>query len=156
MSALTRWILHERRQQRRSTTIAAARTGALTLLFGIWFVFAACAHFSDRAAIYTEGSIRAAEEKWHEYYNATADDCEAEHEPKTQEMEECFGDTYDANAKVEVAIRSVVAMLRAYWTARSQGSNPDFGSLQVEIDRIFQDLPPEARDVFLQYARVPR
>ena len=67
---------------------------------------------SNRVMVYTEGGIEAAEKGWDTHYNAKGDDCERKFKPKTPAMEECFGATYDADAAVERAVRSIVALLR--------------------------------------------
>ncbi len=125
---LWRWVRH------------AALAGSLLAM--------GCAHSANKAVVYTEEGLRAAETTWDGYYRAEADRCGSLHEPKTPEMEECFGDTYDADAKVAAAVQSAVALLRAYWLARAAGENPDFTELMREVQKIMDDLPPEAWQYF--------
>ena len=118
--------------------LAAALITSLALLSG-------CAH-SDRAMLVTEEGLRAAETAWDGHFNEKADECEAAHKPETPEMEECFGATYDADLAVDIAIRSAVALLRSYWTARAQGETPDRELREIleQVQQILNGLPPEA------------
>lgn len=109
---------------------------SLCLLFG-------CAA-ADKALVYTENGLRAGEQSWDGHYRSEAARCEKLHETETPEMETCFGDTYDADGKVETAVKSAVALLRAYWTARAAGQNPDWAAVAQQIKAILDDLPPEA------------
>jgi hypothetical protein len=115
-------------------------TIALLLCFG-------CAH-GNRAALYTEDGLRAAESAWDAYYRAEAARCERLHEPRTPEMEACFGNTYDADGRVGTAVQSAVSLLRAYWAARAAGGRPDLQALLQQVAAIVRDLPPEARAYF--------
>jgi hypothetical protein len=99
---------------------------------------------ADKALVYTENGLRAGEQSWDGHYRSEATRCEKLHEPETPDMETCFGDTYDADAKVETAIKSAVALLRAYWTARAAGQSPDWGAVAQQVKAILDDLPPEA------------
>lgn len=98
----------------------------------------------------TEEGLRAAEASWDAHYHATADRCEAKHAPQTPEMEQCFGATYDANYAVDIAVQAAVYGLREYWQARALGAEPDrpLGEVLREIARMFERLPPEAREYF--------
>lgn len=114
----------------------------------------ACAA-SNKAMIYTEEGLRGAEQGWDAAYNAEADRCEALHEPKTPEMEACFGATYDANAAVGVAVQSAVAILQAYWRRRAAGEKPDLKQALLEIQAIFNSLPPQAKQYFDRVKGIP-
>jgi hypothetical protein len=103
---------------------------------------------ANKVAVYTENGLRAGEQAWDGHYRTKAEHCEKLHEPETPEMEECFGKTYDANEKVGTAIQSAVALLRAYWTARAAGDQPDWGKVIEEVQKIIDDLPPEAKAYF--------
>lgn len=102
----------------------------------------------DRASVYTEGGVEAAEKGWDRHFHERADECESKFEPKTPAMEGCFGDTYDADAAVERGVRSIVALLRVYWTARAAGESPDWGATLSQVVKIIDDLPPEAKAFF--------
>lgn len=114
-----------------------------------------CAHSANKAVVYTEEGLRAAETTWDGYYRFEAERCESRYEPKTPEMEECFGSTYDADAKVAEAVQSAVALLRTYWLARATGKDPDFAELMREVQKIVDDLPPEAGQYFARVKGVP-
>lgn len=107
----------------------------------------ACAT-ANRSAVYTEEGLRAAEQSWDGYYRSEATRCEARYEPKTPEMEDCFGATYDADAKVAKAVEAAVALLRTYWVARAAGDRPDFAKVVQQVAQILRDLPPEAAAYF--------
>ena len=103
---------------------------------------------ANKATIYTENGFRSAEGEWDQLYRAKAEDCEDEFARNTPEMEACFGGFYDADGKVEDAVRSVVALLRSYWAARAAGGQPDWLAVAKQIDAILAELPPEAARVF--------
>lgn len=103
---------------------------------------------ADKALIYTENGLRAGEQSWDGHYRGEATRCETLHEPETPDMEACFGDTYDADAKVATAVESAVALLRGYWTARAAGKNPDWPAVAQQVQAILADLPPEAAAFF--------
>jgi len=103
---------------------------------------------ADKALIYTENGIVAGEKAWDTAYRAQADDCESKFEPATPAMEDCFGDFFDANAKVATAVKAAVAVLRTYWTARAAGETPDWPTVVKEVGKIIEDLPPEAAEYF--------
>lgn len=110
---------------------------------------------SNKAMIYTEEGLRGAEQGWDAHYNAEADRCEKLHEPKTPEMEACFGQTYDADAAVAIAVQSSVALLRAYWRRRAAGEKPDLAQVLREIQAIVNDLPPQAKQYFDRVKGIP-
>lgn len=99
-------------------------------------------------ALQAETGLRAAEKVWHTRYLAQADLCAAIADPRSAEMEACFGTYFDTNAKVETAVRSAVSILRAYWAARAAGDNPDAMKAARDIAAILDSLPDEAREVF--------
>lgn len=100
------------------------------------------------AMIVTEQGLTAGAEVWHDAYMQAADDCAAEHAPRTPGMEACFGGWYDADAKVGVVLKSAVGALRAYWVARAAGARPDIRETLRSVHAILRDLPPEARSYF--------
>lgn len=110
---------------------------------------------SDKATIYTEEGLRGAEQGWDGYYNDEADRCESLHEPKTPEMEQCLGATYDADAAVALVVQSAVALLRGYWIARAAGENPDLTKVLTQIQALIDDLPPEAKKYFDRVKGIP-
>lgn len=114
----------------------------------------ACAA-SNRAMIYTEEGLRGAEQGWDAAYNTKADRCEGMHEPKTPEMEACFGKTYDADAAVAKVVKTSVALLRSYWRHRAAGEKPDLAQVLKEIQALVADLPPEARQYFDRVRGIP-
>ncbi len=122
------------------------------VLLGALLSLSACATTSNKVAVYTENGLRAGEQSWDGHYRSEAARCEKLHEPKTPEMETCFGDTYDADAKVATAIKSAVALLRTYWTARAAGQKPDWATVMKQVQEILNDLPPEAADYFKKVA----
>ena len=103
---------------------------------------------ADRALVYSEDGLRAAEGAWDKYYNAKASECSEQFQPKTPEMEQCFGKTFDADAKVGVAVQSAVTLLRSYWVARAAGQKPDWKIVMQQVNEIVQDLPPDVREIF--------
>ena len=114
----------------------------------------ACAA-SDKALVYTEEGLRAAEQGWDGHYDSEADRCEKLHDPQTPEMETCFGDTYDADAAVAKVVQSAVALLRGYWVARAAGETPDFASVVAQVQALVDDLPPEAKKYFERVKGIP-
>jgi len=118
------------------------------LLLPLALLLSCGAHAQNKAVVYTEGGLAAAEKSWDTYYHDTADACESRYEPKTPEMETCFGAVYDIDAKVETAVRSIVALLRAYWTARAAEEEVDLPKLLGQIQAVIDDLPPEAKTYF--------
>jgi hypothetical protein len=110
-------------------------------------VLSGCAA-ADKALVYTENGLRAGEQSWDGHYRSEAARCEKLHEPETPDMEVCFGDTYDADAKVAKAVESAVALLRGYWTARAAGQEPDWSAVAQQVQAILADLPPEATAFF--------
>ncbi|MEC9048870.1 MAG: hypothetical protein VYA51_12740 [Planctomycetota bacterium] len=103
----------------------------------------------DRATVWTEQGFEAAELQWEEHYRETLADCRNKYPPRTAEAEACFGPTYDADEHVETAVRSAVALLRTYWTARAAGEkNPSWEETQAQVLQIVGDLPPQARQYF--------
>lgn len=126
---------------------------AIPCLLALAFV-GGCAG-SDKATVYTEDGLRAAEGGWDAYYRAEASRCEKLHEPQTPEMEACFGATYDADAKVAKAVESAVGLLRAYWVARAAGEKPDIASVLRQVQELVQDLPPEAKKYFDRVRGLP-
>ena len=109
---------------------------------------AACASSTgDRAVVYSEESLALAELAWDAAYRARAEFCESKYEPKTPEMEDCFGAWYDADADVARALETSVAILRAYWRARAAGKNPSWAEVVSQINAALADLPKEAQDV---------
>lgn len=120
----------------------------------ILLVLCGCAH-TDKVTIYTEEGLRGAEQGWDGYYNAEADRCESLYEPKTPEMEDCFGKTYDVNAAVGKVVRSAVALLQGYWIARAAGEHPDFAEIITQIQTMIDELPPEAKQYFDRVRGIP-
>lgn len=110
---------------------------------------------SDKASVYTEEGLRAAEQGWDGYYNAEADRCESLHEPETSGMEKCLGSTYDADAAVAMVVKSAVVLLRGYWVARAAGENPDIAEILSQIQGLIDDLPPEAKKYFDRVKGIP-
>lgn len=110
-------------------------------------VMTACAA-SDKGTVYTEEGLRAAEQGWDTNYNAQATHCAKLHEPKTPEMEECFGRTYDVDAAIGVAVESAVALLQGYWRRRAAGEKPDLAQVLKEVQALVDGLPPEAKEYF--------
>jgi hypothetical protein len=108
---------------------------------------AGCAH-ADRAMLVSESGLTAAEARWDAEYHRRLDVCAAKCEPMTPCAEQCFGPTYDADAKVNVVIGSVVTMLRVYWTARAAGEQPDWLETARAVAKALDALPPEAREYF--------
>jgi hypothetical protein len=119
----------------------------LVLPLALALVMPACAA-SDKATIYTEEGLRAAEQGWDGNYNAEGDRCENLHEPKTPGMEDCFGKTYDADAAVALVVKSAVALLRGYWRRRAAGEKPDLAQVLKEVQALVDELPPEAKKYF--------
>lgn len=117
-------------------------------ILAFFFVLIGAFGCANRAAIYTETGIRAAEKSWDGAYRERADQCEHLHEPRTPAMEECFGDYFDADAKVGTALESVVAILRGYWVARAAGEKPDWKEVIRQVQEIMDELPPEAKEYF--------
>lgn len=117
-------------------------------------VLVGCA-VSNKAMVITENGLRAGEKSWDAHYRSEAERCEGLYEPKTPEMEDCFGETYDADAEVAKAIEAAVALLRAYWLARSQGKTPDWNALMSDVQAIIQDLPEPAREFFQRVQDIP-
>jgi len=48
-----------------------------------------------------------------------------------------------------------VALLRAYWRRRAAGEKPDLSQVLLEIQAIFDDLPPEAKQFFDRVRGIP-
>lgn len=124
-------------------------TMALGLLLLVIAMVAGCAG-SDRAMVLTEDGVEAAAEQWDREYREQAALCAAQHEPETPEMETCFGDWYDADAKVAMAVGVIVPALRSYWLARAAGEEPpkSWAEIAAEFAEILADLPAPAGDVF--------
>lgn len=120
------------------------------LCLGATLALTACAgqNRGDTATVYTETGIRLAEEQWDRVYRDRADHCKTKHEPMTPGMEGCFGRYYDADGKVEDAVRGIVALLRTYWTARAAGERPNWWRVAEQVSQIVDDLPPEAAEIF--------
>ena len=112
-------------------------------------VFGCSVALRDRATVYTERGITAAAEAYHEAYHEKLADCSMRFAPRTPGAEQCFGAWYDADANVDVAVRSAVALLRTYWTARAAGkSDPGWRETQTRVAALIRDLPPVARQYF--------
>lgn len=132
-----------------------ARLGA-TLLgwgLGLGLVFAlllgcASAQRADRALVYTEQGIEAAEQLWDAHYRGRLAYCKARHAPGTDGARECFGPTYEVDARVGAAVHAAVAALREYWHARANGGAPSWADTVRQVRLLLQGLPPEARDYF--------
>lgn len=116
---------------------------AIAVAFGL----GGCAHL-DRATIYTENGLELAEQEWDHAYRDRSAFCQSMHTPASPGMEECFGDWFDADAKVEDALRSAIAALRAYWLARAAGEKPDWAETARQVMEAFDALPPEAAEYF--------
>lgn len=141
----------------RTVTVMRERLNSwclFVLLFVFAFALPACAA-SDKATVYTEEGLRAAEQGWDGAYEAEASRCEKLHEPKTPGMEECFGKTYDADAAVAIAVQSAVALLQGYWRRRAAGEKPDFAQILKEVQALVDDLPPEAKEYFDRVRGLP-
>lgn len=110
-------------------------------------LFVGCKHV-DRGVIYTEQGLEAASEQWDEEYRAIAAECAAKHQPKTPEMETCFGETYDLDAQVAEILEKAVKALRAYWAARAAGEHPDLLSVMGAIQAMIDVLPPDVAEYF--------
>jgi hypothetical protein len=102
----------------------------------------------DRAVLYTEEGLEAAELVWDAEFQRRLLECERRYAPRTDEAEACFGTTYDADARVSTAVRAAVALLRSYWAARAMGQSPDWRHVALQVHTIVQDLPPEVREIF--------
>ena len=103
----------------------------------------------DRTVVFTELGLEAADQQWHGAYRERLDYCRNAHPPKTPAAEQCFGAWYDANEKVDGAVRAAVALLRTYWTARAAGNKqPGWAETQAQVATILQDLPPLPRQFF--------
>lgn len=109
----------------------------------------------DRGVVYTEEAIDFADQRWDAVYAERLAACMRDHLPQTPGAEKCFGPTFATNARVEIAVRSAVALLRSYWAARRVGESPSYAKVVSDITMIFRDLPPQARDLFLELAKVP-
>lgn len=103
----------------------------------------------DRGVVYTELGLTAAAEQWDDAYHERLKHCKASFEPETPEAETCFGEWFDADAKVDTALRSAIALLRTYWTARAAGeSDPGWRETSTRVAALIRDLPPVARQYF--------
>lgn len=116
---------------------------AIAVAFGL----SGCAHV-DRATIYTENGLELAEQEWDHAYRQRAAYCSSRYVPETPQMEECFGEWFDADGKVEDALRIAVAALRGYWVARAAGEKPDWAEVARQVKEAFDALPPEALEYF--------
>ena len=104
---------------------------------------------ADRGTVFTEEGIRAAAGQWDVQYYRKLEECKAAgHLPMTRGAEECFGPTFDADAKVSQAVTMAVLALRTYWTARAAGESPDWKRTLAEVLEILRALPPEAKQYF--------
>ena len=126
------------------SNISFMRNSLILLLFAL--CVSGCA--VGRAAVYTETGLRAAESQWDTYYNGRLTSCQEKHNPGSVGAEKCFGSTYDANKKVNQAIRSSVIILRTYWLGRAAGEKPDLERVVKEIKSLVKELPPEAKSIF--------
>lgn len=113
-------------------------------------ILASCsAALRDRAVVWTEQGLAAAELQWDEAFHERLRYCRNTHPPKTPAAEQCFGPWYDADEHVDTAVRSAVAVLRTYWTARAAGERePGWTETQLRVAQIVGDLPPQARQYF--------
>lgn len=103
----------------------------------------------DRALVYTEQGLEAAELQWDEAYHAQLDECRGLYEPGSTGARVCFGAWYDADRAVETSVRAAVAVLRTYWTARAAGERePGWAETQAQVAQIVADLPPLPREYF--------
>lgn len=117
-------------------TVLLAATGCTTLQ-------------RDKATVYTEEGLRAAETAWDADYHARADECDSKHEPETPAMEACFGEWYDADEVVADVVQVSVAALRVYWTARASGEKDvSFTETMGQIVTAVEGLPPIAKKYF--------
>ena len=117
------------------------RAIAISLVF---FLSACSGTFYARTAVHTENGLRVGNEMWDDHFNAKLEECKEVAEPKTPEAEECFGDTFDVNKKVGVAIESSVGILRTFWAAYAAGSDPkNLREVLKQLPAIVNDLPDE-------------
>lgn len=137
-----------------SIILLRRKIGGYSVIPVLAILFMGCAA-SNKALIYTEEGLRSAEQGWDAYYNAEADRCEALYEPKTPDMEACFGKTYDADAVVGKVVESAIASLRSYWRRRAAGEQPDLAQVLRELGALIDDLPPEARTYFDRVRGIP-
>lgn len=108
-----------------------------------------CSALAGKATIYTEQGVRLAAEQWDVAYYDQLNFCQEKFPVKgSPEAEKCFGAYFDADGKVATAVRSIVALLRTYWLARSKGMSPDWAETAKQVLAILDDLPPEAREYF--------
>lgn len=117
-------------------------------------VFSGCAA-ADKATVWTEQGLAAAEQQWHQAYVERLAYCVSVAEPATPEAEACFGDWYDADAKVQTAVGTSVGVLRTYWTARAAGESGDWAEVARRITEIVADLPPLAAEPFQRVKGIP-
>lgn len=111
--------------------------------------FGGCAHLpGDRAMLYTEAGLQAAEARWDQHFYEVLEHCKGLHDPGTLGAIECFGPTYETNEKIETAVRAAVGLLRAYWTARAAGEDPSWDGTSARVAAILGDLPPDVRQYF--------
>lgn len=118
---------------------------AIAISLALLMPTSACtATFYARAAVHTENGLRVGNEAWDEHYNENLEGCKKIAKPETPEAEECFGPTFDQNKNIEIAIRSSVAILRAFWAGYAAGKNPkELRNTLAELPLIVKDLPDE-------------
>jgi len=92
--------------------------------------------------------MEAAELRWDAHYRARLDSCARRFAPRTPEAAACFGPTYRADEAVAAVVHGVVALLRAYWTARAADEPADWIAVARQVQVLLAGLPPEARDFF--------
>ena len=127
-----------------SLVIAAMFTAGVLLLSG-------CAGWvKDRGMLVTEDGLAAAESAWNAAYTARLDYCKAHYAPRTPEATACFGEWYDADQAVGVAIQAAVMVLREYWTLRAQGKNPSYALALQRANDLLKQLPPKAYPYFVR------
>lgn len=109
----------------------------------------------DRAVVYTEEGITAAERMWDVEFHHKLDECMQRCEPATPCAEACFGPMFEADKQVFFAVRTMVSLLRGYWVARAAGKSPDWAAVMSQIAQIVGDLPPPARQYFERVKGIP-
>jgi hypothetical protein len=120
---------------------SAMRAFSISLIF---FLCACSANFYARRAVNVENALRVGNEAWDERYNEKLEECKEVAEPKTPEAEECFGPTFDKNKNVGIAMKSSVAILRAFWIGYAAGKDPkELREILSELPKVIQDLPDE-------------
>ena len=128
----------------------------LAAALSAFLVLGCSAALRDRAVVWTEQGLTAAELQWDDAFHERLKHCRNAHPPRTPAAEQCFGAWYDADRDVDVAVRAAVAVLRTYWTARAAGeSDPAWSETQARVAQIVADLPPLPREYFERIKGLP-